>query len=105
MAAFKAFWNSPVGPKTTHFWGPVANWGFVAAVCSERSAFGMLLYLLLLYSMCVYSALFMRFAWMVQPRNYLLLACHASNETVQLYQFSRWAKAQGYLSEEKKDKA
>lgn len=40
--------------------------------------------------MCVYSALFMRFAWMVQPRNYLLLACHASNETVQMYQFSRW---------------
>lgn len=21
-----------MGPKTTHFWGPVANWGFVAAV-------------------------------------------------------------------------
>jgi Mitochondrial pyruvate carriers len=39
--------------------------------------------------MCVYSALFMRFAWMVQPRNYLLLACHASNETVQMYQLSR----------------
>ncbi|PIA46334.1 hypothetical protein AQUCO_01500095v1 [Aquilegia coerulea] len=45
--------------------------------------------------LCVYSALFMRFAWMVQPRNYLLLASHATNETVQLYQFSRWAKAQG----------
>ncbi|PIA64524.1 hypothetical protein AQUCO_00100180v1 [Aquilegia coerulea] len=45
--------------------------------------------------MCVYSALFMRFAWMVQPRNYLLLASHTTNETVQLYQFSRWAKAQG----------
>lgn len=41
-------------------------------------------------AMCVYSCLFMRFAWMVQPRNYLLLACHASNETVQLYQLSRW---------------
>jgi hypothetical protein len=40
--------------------------------------------------MCVYSCHFMRFAWMVQPRNYLLLACHASNETVQLYQLSRW---------------
>lgn len=34
MASFRAFLNSPVGPKTTHFWGPVANWGFVAAVCS-----------------------------------------------------------------------
>ncbi len=31
-ATLKAFWNSPVGPKTTHFWGPVANWGFVVAV-------------------------------------------------------------------------
>lgn len=46
-------------------------------------------------AMCIYSALFMRFAWMVQPRNYLLLACHVSNESVQLYQLSRWAKGNG----------
>jgi len=25
------FVNSPTGPKTTHFWGPVLNWGFVVA--------------------------------------------------------------------------
>ncbi|KAJ6374463.1 hypothetical protein OIU78_030056 [Salix suchowensis] len=54
-------------------------------------------------AMCVCSALLMRFAWMVQPRNYLLLACHASNETVQLYQLSRWAKGQGYFLSEKKE--
>ena len=24
--------NSEAGPKTTHFWGPIANWGFVVAV-------------------------------------------------------------------------
>ncbi|PPE00005.1 hypothetical protein GOBAR_DD02985 [Gossypium barbadense] len=30
-SSFRAFLNSPVGPKTTHFWGPVANWGFVLA--------------------------------------------------------------------------
>ena len=29
----RAFINSPTGLKTTHFWGPVANWGFVVAVC------------------------------------------------------------------------
>jgi len=40
----------------------------------------------------VYSMMFMRFAWMVQPRNYLLLACHASNECAQLYQLSRRIK-------------
>lgn len=28
----KTFINSPTGPRTTHFWGPVANWGFVLAV-------------------------------------------------------------------------
>ena len=28
----KAFVDSPTGLKTTHFWGPVANWGFVLAV-------------------------------------------------------------------------
>jgi hypothetical protein len=31
--ALKAFINNPVGLKTTHFWGPVANWGFVIVVC------------------------------------------------------------------------
>jgi len=30
--ALKAFLNSPVGPKTTHFWGPVSNWGIILAV-------------------------------------------------------------------------
>lgn len=119
-------WGEPVA----HFWGPVANWGFVIAgladmqkspeivsapmtsgtVLSPRAtaaaagsgvvspawcagtrlgpdavmvarADGL--------ALCIYSGLFMRFAWMVQPRNYLLLACHASNETVQLIQLGR----------------
>ena len=40
-------------------------------------------------ALAVYSLFFMRFAWMVQPRNYLLLACHASNEAGQLYLLKR----------------
>jgi hypothetical protein len=55
--------------------------------------------------MCVYSALFMRFAWMVQPRNYLLLACHASNESVQMYQFSRWYNWHSQQPKEEKAEA
>jgi len=31
-ARVKAWAVSEHGPKTTHFWGPVANWGFVVAV-------------------------------------------------------------------------
>lgn len=40
-------------------------------------------------ALCVYSLLFMRFAIKVQPQNLLLFACHATNETAQLYQLQR----------------
>ncbi|XP_028764173.1 mitochondrial pyruvate carrier 1-like [Neltuma alba] len=95
MAYFRAFWNSPVGPKTTHFWGPVANLGFVVAGLADMNKPPQMISANMTSVMCIYSALYMRFAWMVRPRNYLLLACHASNDTVQLYQFCRWANARG----------
>ncbi|KAJ4729422.1 Mitochondrial pyruvate carrier [Melia azedarach] len=95
MEILKTFWNSPIGPKTTHFWGPVFNWSLPIAAFLDRKKPPELISGNMTGVMCVYSALFMRFAWMVQPRNLHLLVCHASNETVQLYQFSRWAKAQG----------
>lgn len=47
----------------------------------------------------------MRFAWMIQPRNYLLLACHASNETVQLNQMRRWWEYRQTLGESEVAKA
>jgi len=82
-------WNSPTGPKTTHFWGPVANWGFVLAGLADLKKPAKDMSPNMTGAMCVYSCLFMRFAWMVQPRNYLLLACHACNESVQLYHMQR----------------
>ena len=36
IMSIRAFINGPTGPKTTHFWGPVANWGFVLAVRETR---------------------------------------------------------------------
>ena len=41
-------------------------------------------------ALCIYSALFMRFAWKVQPRNMLLFACHFTNEATQLLQMYRF---------------
>ena len=32
-----AFVNSPVGPKTVHFWGPAANWGLVLAALMDAN--------------------------------------------------------------------
>ncbi|EAR89378.2 hypothetical protein TTHERM_00374950 (macronuclear) [Tetrahymena thermophila SB210] len=83
MQAISAFINSPVGPKTTHFWGPVTNCGFVAQGAldwerpPEKTSRDMQ------FVLTVYSMTFMRFAWRVQPRNYFLLAVHFSNVFVQ----------------------
>ena len=44
----------------------------------------------------MYSLLFMRFSWVVKPRNLLLLAVHATNETCQLIQGYRFIKYHSY---------
>ena len=46
-------------------------------------------------ALVVYSGLFMRFAWRVRPRNYILLACHTANANVQGYNLQRWARRRG----------
>lgn len=40
-------------------------------------------------ALCCYSLAFMRFAYKVQPRNWLLFACHATNEVAQIIQGGR----------------
>ncbi|CTQ41470.1 Uncharacterised protein family (UPF0041) [Babesia microti strain RI] len=74
---------------SSHFWGPIANWGFVLAGISDlkknpdnisKNMSGVL---------CFYSMLFMRFSIMVKPRNYLLFACHFCNSTIQATQLIR----------------
>jgi hypothetical protein len=41
-------------------------------------------------ALAIYSATFMRYALAVQPKNYLLFACHVVNEGAQLTQGYRW---------------
>ena len=82
--------NPNHGWKTTHFWGPVANWGLVVAAVYDASFKGAeIIDVRMTGTLVCYSALFMRFAWAVQPRNYLLFACHTFNVTAQLNQLRR----------------
>ena len=70
----------------------MANWGFVVAGLSDMRKDPSIISLNMTGALCVYSALFMRFALVVQPRNMLLFACHVSNEAVQLTQIGRRLK-------------
>ena len=84
MDKLLAFWNSPVGPKTVHFWGPTANWGIViAGLMDFGSKTPEMISSRMTATLFCYSLMFMRFSYMVKPRNYLLLACHACNCTAQ----------------------
>lgn len=91
----QAWVQSPTGPKTTHFWGPVANWGFVGAGLYDAQKPPELISPNMTGVLCVYSALFMRFSLAISPRNLLLFACHATNEVVQLNQLRRWYQSRG----------
>lgn len=78
---------------STHFWGPALNWAI------PISTFNDFLYKNpnfisgnMTLALTLYSAMFMRFALRVQPKNMLLFACHAANLVAQSAQGFRYLK-------------
>ncbi|KAH1013083.1 hypothetical protein HUJ05_012130 [Dendroctonus ponderosae] len=88
---------------STHFWGPIANWGIPLAALADFKKDPKFISGKMTLALCLYSAMFMRFAWKVQPRNMLLFACHFTNEGAQLVQLSRFLDCT-YGSKEKATK-
>uniref|UniRef100_A0A2P2I7H7 Mitochondrial pyruvate carrier n=2 Tax=Hirondellea gigas TaxID=1518452 RepID=A0A2P2I7H7_9CRUS len=77
---------------STHFWGPIANWGIPIAAMADIKKPPEMISGKMTFALCLYSAMFMRFAIKVQPRNLLLFSCHITNETLQLMQGYRLIK-------------
>lgn len=75
---------------STHFWGPVANWGIPFAALADLRKNPDLISGPMTTALCIYSAVFMRFACRVEPRNLLLFSCHFANISVQLMQMARF---------------
>jgi len=75
---------------STHFWGPVANWGLPLAALADLSKDETVISGPMTAALSCYSMVFMRFAWRVQPRNYLLFACHLTNAAAQIVQGGRF---------------
>ncbi|KAJ2772078.1 pyruvate transporter mpc1 [Coemansia nantahalensis] len=90
---------------STHFWGPVANWGIPLSAIADFSSSPEKISGKMTGALTLYSMLFMRFAWMVQPRNYLLFACHATNEAAQLVQLYRFVDYNGGVGKVLQDAA
>lgn len=75
---------------STHFWGPVANWGIPIAALADIQKDPKIISGTMTLALCLYSTIFMRFAWRVQPRNMLLFGCHITNFAAQSVQGVRF---------------
>lgn len=92
-SARAAIFHPEHGWKTTHFWGPIANWGLVGAAVYDANYLGPeRIDLPMTGTMIVYSGTFLGFFWRVVPRNPLGLACHVFNIFAQGNQIRRAAE-------------
>ncbi|CZR50644.1 probable FMP37 Found in Mitochondrial Proteome [Phialocephala subalpina] len=89
---------------STHFWGPVSNFGIPIAAVMDTQKSPELISGKMTGALVVYSATFMRYALAVQPKNYLLFACHFVNEGSQLTQGYRWMQYHKWGGKEEMDK-
>ncbi|KAF3038856.1 pyruvate transporter mpc1 [Didymella heteroderae] len=75
---------------STHFWGPVSNFGIPIAAIADMSKDPEIISGRMTGALTLYSGTFMRYALAVSPANYLLFGCHAINFTSQLVQGYRY---------------
>ncbi|KAF6766051.1 UPF0041-domain-containing protein [Ephemerocybe angulata] len=73
---------------STHFWGPVANWGLPLAALADLSKDEEVISGTMTTALACYSMVFMRFE--CSPGTTLLFACHATNATAQSIQEIRF---------------
>ncbi|KAH3675960.1 hypothetical protein WICMUC_002256 [Wickerhamomyces mucosus] len=75
---------------TTHFWGPVSNFGIPIAALSDLKKDPELISGSMTSALILYSAVFLRYSLAVTPKNYLLFGCHVVNFSAQATQGYRW---------------
>ncbi|CCG22038.1 hypothetical protein CORT_0B03290 [Candida orthopsilosis Co 90-125] len=109
MSAFKKFADNLFSKKTlkymctTHFWGPVSNFGIPVAAIMDLKKDPEVISGPMTGSLILYSLVFMKYSLAVIPKNYLLFGCHFVNELAQLGQGFRWTKYH-YFDKETADK-
>ncbi|KAL3932838.1 MAG: hypothetical protein SGBAC_010664 [Bacillariaceae sp.] len=83
----KGWWSSA---EAWGAFGAIAGWGMSGSAIYDAMQQGPeVISLTMTPVLIVYSSLFARWAWVVQPRNLLLCACHVTNVGAQLNQFYR----------------
>ncbi|KAK4697964.1 hypothetical protein P7C71_g184, partial [Lecanoromycetidae sp. Uapishka_2] len=81
---------------STHFWGPASNFGIPIAAVMDTQKDAEIISGRMTGALLLYSGTFMRYALAVQPKNYLLFACHFVNFGAQSTQGYRYLQYWNY---------
>jgi len=96
QSSIARLWNSEVGPKTVHFWAPIAKWGIVLAGAADFARPAESLSLSQNAALMTTGIIWTRWCFIIKPRNLFLasvnflLFCVGATQTVRvlLYQQS-----------------
>ncbi|KAL0080175.1 mitochondrial pyruvate carrier [Phycomyces blakesleeanus] len=104
QTAMQRFINSPAGPKTIHFWAPLAKWGLVIATIGDLERPVEKLSLKQNASLMVTGLLWSRYAMVIIPKNWSLFAVNAfvaGTAMVQTGRILQYQQTDAYKQQEK----
>ncbi|KAH7075622.1 hypothetical protein BKA63DRAFT_413423 [Paraphoma chrysanthemicola] len=96
---FAGFWNSPIGPKTVHFWAPVMKWGMVLAGASDFTRPANQLSFAQNFSLMCTGAIWTRWCFVIRPKNIALAAVNAlvfavgATQVTRIYRYNKSLEA------------
>ncbi|OMH84860.1 putative mitochondrial pyruvate carrier 2 [Zancudomyces culisetae] len=86
---FKSLWNSPVGPKTVHFWAPLMKWALVIAGLGDLNRPAEKLSVGQQTTLAVSGLIWTRWCLIIKPKNYPLSASNFFVGLCGVYQLAR----------------
>ncbi|KAF1989208.1 UPF0041-domain-containing protein [Aulographum hederae CBS 113979] len=98
---FQKLWNSPVGPKTVHFWAPVMKWGVVLSGVADFARPADQLSLNTNAALMATGAIWTRWCFVIRPRNVLLasvnflLFCVGATQVGRIFAYRSSQKGKG----------
>ncbi|KNG44979.1 upf0041 domain-containing protein [Stemphylium lycopersici] len=106
-AGFAKFWNSPIGPKTVHFWAPVMKWGMVLAGASDFSRPAESLSFTQNFALMCTGAIWTRWCFVIRPKNIalagvnFLVFCVGATQVGRIYAYNKSieGKAKGEMED------
>ncbi|KAJ2751747.1 Mitochondrial pyruvate carrier subunit [Coemansia aciculifera] len=90
-SAFHRFINSPVGPKTIHFWAPAMKWGLVIAGLGDLARPVDQISVRQQVSLAATGLIWTRWSTIITPKNYSLATVNFFVGCTAAYQLARVA--------------